>query len=96
MGCATKAWLEMLPGQSRPVDGVSLVPLLQAAARQPKAGPHVGGLQAGSRVLLAEASAGCSVQPLAAVVQHKHRLHKVVVCQQRRLYRCGQSPQPKP
>lgn len=60
------------------------------------AGPHVGGLQAGSRVLLAEASAGCSVQPLAAVVQHKHRLHKVVVCQQRRLYRCGQSPQPKP
>ena len=90
-----KACLEMLAGPSRPVDRVSLAPLLRTAAWQPKAGPHLRGLQAGSRVFLAEASAGCSMQPVAAVVQHKHRLHKVVVCQQRRLYRCRQPPQPK-
>ena len=86
MGCGMKACLE----PCRPVDRVSLAPLLWAVARQPKVGPHVGGLQAGSRVFLADASAGCSVQPVAVVVQHKHRLHKVVVCQQRRLYGCRQ------
>lgn len=65
-----------------PVDLGTFAPILLATAWQAKALPDAAYL---THQALPLAPARKAQQPITAVIQHKNRLHKVVVSQQRRL-----------